>query len=167
MPRGVIKANGYELVVHENPEVGHKPPLLVPFLTNCGFEESEVQSGGGRPFIVVVAWYVEFSQAVDGANPMAHQRRSMTEQITWASTVRVLMVPYAAANAFAACKALGLVECGTTVWEFQWEIIRHRYFARPKWCALTMSPQVVHAPVKVGRKQECICYRTTATACMF
>ena len=52
------------------------------------------------------------------------------------------------------------------MWEFQWDIIRHRYFAGPKWCALTMSPQVVHAPVKVARKQLCSHCRTTTTAYM-
>ena len=33
-----------------------------------------------------------------------------------------------------------------------------------KWCALMVSPQVVHTPVKVAGKQLCSHRRTTATA---
>ena len=113
---------------------------------------------------LVVACYCEYSRAVDGANQMALQLRIMTRQMTWDTAVRVFMLRYAAANAFAACKALGLVERGTTLWEFQWDIIQRCYFTGPKWCALTMSPQVVHAPVKVGRKQLCSHCRTTRMA---
>ena len=43
------------------------------------------------------------------------QLRIMTRQMTWASAVRVFMLRYAPANAFAPCKALGLVERVTTV----------------------------------------------------
>ena len=159
-----IKAHGYKLVLFENPKVGHKPPRLVPFQTNCWFGESEVQSRGGQPLSPVVACDREFSRAVDGANQMALQLQLTTRQMTWATVVRVFMLRYAAANAFAACKALGLVKRGTTMWQFQWDIIRRRYFAGPKWCAWTMSPQVVHAPVKVAGKQLCSHYRMTTTS---
>ena len=54
-----------------------------------------------------------------------------------------------------ACKALGLVERSTSMWEFQWHIIRRLCFAGPKWCALTISQQVVHAPVKFAGKHLC------------
>ena len=136
---GVIKAHGYELVVFKKCQGwAQAPPRLVPCLRNCWFGESEVQSRGRQPLSPVVACYREFSRAVDGANQMALQLRIMTRQMTWASAVCVFMLRYAAVNAFAACKALGLVERGTTMWEFQWDIIRHRDFAGPKWCALTM-----------------------------
>ena len=87
-------------------------------------------------------------------------------QMARAIAVRVFMLQYAAANAFAACKATGLGERGTTMWGFQCDIIRRRYFAGPKWCALTISPQVAHAPVKVAGKQLCSDGHTTTTAHM-
>ena len=65
---------------------------------------------------------------------------------------------------FMHARLLGLAQRGTTMWEFQWDIIRRCYFAPPKWCALTMSPQVVHAPVKVGGKPLCSPGRTTTTS---
>ena len=52
--------------------------------------------------------------------------------MTWASAHHVFMLCYATANAFAACQALGLLEPGTTMWGFQLDIIRRRYFARAK-----------------------------------
>ena len=103
---------------------------------------------------------------MNGANEIAPQLHMMTRQMTWATAVRVFMLRYEAANAFATCKALGLLERGTTMCEFQWDIIRRRYFASPKWCASTMSPQVVHAPVKVAGKRLCIRCYTTTTAYM-
>ena len=45
---GLIKAHGYELVVYKNPKVRCKPPLLVGFVTNCWFGESEILCRGGR-----------------------------------------------------------------------------------------------------------------------
>ena len=140
------------------------PRRLVPLLTNCWFRQSEVQSRGGQPLRLVVACYRQFSQAVDGANQIALQLCIITGQMTRASAVLVLILRYADASAFASCKALGSLERGTTLWEFRWDIIRHCYFPVPKWYTLTMSPQVVHAPLKVARKQLCSHCRTTMTA---
>ena len=89
--RGVIKAHGYKLVVLKNPKVGHKPPRPIPFLTNCSFRQSEVQSRGGQPLSRVVACR-EFLRAVDGANQMVLQLRIMMRERTWASAVRVFMM---------------------------------------------------------------------------
>ena len=63
----------------------------------------------------VVACYREFSRAVYGANQIALQLRIMTRT----TAVCVFVLRYSAATAFATCKALGLVERGTTMWEFQ------------------------------------------------
>ena len=98
----------------KTPRLGTSPPHLVPFLTNCWFGEAEVHFRGGQLLSPVVACYCDFSRAVDGASQMALQLRIMTRQMTRANAVRMFMLRYAAANAFAACKTLGLVERGTT-----------------------------------------------------
>ena len=38
---------------------------------------------------------------------------------------------YAVANAFATCRQLGLCKETTSMWEWQWQVLRRRYFAHP------------------------------------
>ena len=35
MAQAIVADKNYELAVYKNPKVGHKPPRLVPLLTNC------------------------------------------------------------------------------------------------------------------------------------
>ena len=79
----------------------------------------------------MVAKYREVIRAVDGANQMALQTRQMGRQMTWSQAVRAFMLRYAAGNAFATCKAFELVDEKTTMWEFQWDILKRRYFEQP------------------------------------
>ena len=58
--RGVVAGHDYELVVFKNPKVGHKPPRIVPFLTNCWFGEAEIQRRAGHALNPVVARYWEY-----------------------------------------------------------------------------------------------------------
>ena len=75
---------------------------------------------------------------MDGANQMALQLRITSRQMTWSAAVRLFMLRYAAANAFAACKAMGLLDADTTMWEFPWGIIK-------RWC-FSGSPGPSGAP---------------------
>ena len=65
-----------------------------------------------------------------------------------------LHVAVAAGNAFATCKALGLVDEKTTMWEFQWDILKRRYFAQPEEPA-ARPESVVHAPVRHTQRKLC------------
>ena len=56
------------------------------------------------------------------------------------------MLRYAAANAFAACKRLGLIDSRMSMWDFQWSILMQRYFANVGVPAV--QPSAVHSPVK-------------------
>ena len=79
----------YELCVYKNMKVGHKPPKIVPFLTNCWYgvdDPARDQRGNNLP--AVVAKYRQVSRAVDGANQMALQMRQMGRQMTWSHAVR-------------------------------------------------------------------------------
>ena len=124
MARAIVADKNYELAVYKKPKVGHKPPRLVPFLTNCWYGEEVPKDQRENPLPPVVACYQEFSVAVDGANRMALQMRQQERQMTWSHAVRGFMVRYAAGNAFATAKALGLVDKKTTTWELQWDILK-------------------------------------------
>ena len=53
-----------------------------------------------------------------GQSQMALQMRQVGRQMTWSHAVRAFMLRYAAGNAFATCKALGLVDEQTTMLHF-------------------------------------------------
>ena len=153
MARAIVANKNYELAVYKNPKVGHKPPRLVPFLTNCWYGEEVPKDRRGNPLPPVVACHREFSRAVDGAKQMALQMRQLGRQMTWSHAVRVFMVRYAAGNAFATAKASGLVDDKTTMWEFQWDMLKQRYFSGAEFNSTTPTaavptlcePPLVHA----------------------
>ena len=142
MARAIVADKNYELAVYKNPKMGHKPPRLVPFLTNCWYGEEVPKDRRGNPLPPVVACYREFSRAEDGANQMALQMRQLGRQMTWNHTVHAFMVRYAAGNAFATAQALGLVDDKTTLWEFQWDILKQRYFSGAKFNNTTPTAAV-------------------------
>ena len=165
MARAIVADKNYELAVYKNPKVGHKPPRLVPFLTNCWYGEEVPKDRRGNPLPPVVACYREFSRAVDGANQMALQMRQLGRQMTWSHAVRAFMVRYAAGNAFATAKALGLVDDKTTMWEFQWDILKQRYFSGAEFNNTTPTAAVptVHAPKRFASRLLCTHCRNGST----
>ena len=59
----------YELVIYQNPKVGHKPPRLVPLMTKLRFlEEGPLHRWSGEELNPVVVAYKDFPRAVTGAN---------------------------------------------------------------------------------------------------
>ena len=111
----IVAETKYELAMYKNPKVGHKPPRLVPFLTNRWYGEEVPKDRRWNPLPLVVACCREFSRAVDGANQMALQMRQRGNQMTWSHTMRAFLVRCAATNAFATARALGLVDEKTTM----------------------------------------------------
>ena len=165
MARAIVADKNYELAVYKNPKVGHKPPRLVPFLTNCWYAEEVPKDRRGNPLPPVVVCYREFSRAVDGANQMALQMRRLGRQMTWRHAVRAFMVRYAAGNAFATAKALGLVDDKTTMWEFQCDILKQRYFSGREFNSTTPTAAVptVHAPKRFASRLLCTHCRNGST----
>ena len=147
MARAIVANKNYEFAVYKNPKVGHKPPRLDPFLTNCWFGEEVPKERRGNPLPLVVACYREFSRAVDGANLRALQMRQQERQMTWSHHVRAFMVRYAAGNAFPTAGALGLVDEKMTMWEFHWDVLKQRCFSGAEFNNTTPTAVVptVHA----------------------
>ena len=78
-----IVDGSYELCVYKNPKVGHKPPKIVPFLTNCWYGvDDPARDRRGNNLPAVVAEHREVSCAVGGANQMALQMRQIGHQMT-------------------------------------------------------------------------------------
>ena len=68
----------YATVVFKNPKVGHKPPRVVPMLTNVHFPQAgPVHRRSGNEVNPVVASYRQLSRGVDGVNQMSLQMRQM------------------------------------------------------------------------------------------
>ena len=85
---------------------------------------------------------------------MALQMRQMGRQMTWSHAARAFMWRDAAGNAFATCKAFGLVDEKTTMWEFHWDIVKRRYFVQPE--APAARPEsVVQALVRHTQRKLC------------
>ena len=80
--RAIVADKNYELAVYKNPKVGHKPPHLVSFLTNCWYGEEVPKNRRRNPLPPVVACYREFSRTVDGANQMGLEMRQLGRQMT-------------------------------------------------------------------------------------
>ena len=75
------------------------------------------------------------------------------------------MVRYAAGNAFATAKSLGSVDEKTTLWEFQWDILKQRYFSGAEFNNTTRTAAVpaVHAPKRFASRPWCTHCRNGGT----
>ena len=156
MARAILTDRNYEFLVLKNPKVGHKPPHFGLILTNCWFgdavQEWVVPSG---------CLLLQTLPPVNGAHQMALQLRIMSRQMTWSATVHVFMVrwmPMPLRHARQGPRGRRHHHAGIPIGDHQAAV-----FLRPKGCALTASPQVVHAPVKVVGKQLCSHCRLTST----
>ena len=106
---------------------GTNPPRVVPMLTNVWFaRKGTPHQRSMREVHPVVAAYRTLSRGVDGMNQMALQMRRVGRRMTWAHTVRAFVLRYAVVNAFATCRQLGLCKETTSMWEWQWQVLRRR-----------------------------------------
>ena len=89
--------------------------------------------------------------------------------MTWSHAVHAFMVRFSAGNSFATAKALGLVDEKTTMWEFQWDILKQWYFSGAEFNKTTPTAAVptVHATKRFASRLLCThCRsRTTCWAC--
>ena len=53
--RAIVADKKYDFALYKNPKVGHKPPCLVHFLTNCWYGEDVPNDRRGNPLTPVVA----------------------------------------------------------------------------------------------------------------
>ena len=137
----------YAMLVFKNPKVGHKPPRVVPMLTNVHFPRARpVHRRSGNEVNPVVANYRQLSRGVDGVNQMALQMRQMGRQMTWTHAVRAFVLRYAVVNAYATCRSLGGGGRTGTMFYWKWDLIRRRF------CAVAAA-KPIHVPVRMpGRR---------------
>ena len=146
--RAILVDKHYEFAVCKNPKVGLKLPHLVPFFTNYWHWEGVSKDWRWNPLRSVLACYPNSSCAVDGGYQMTLQMRQLGRQRTLTHAVRAFMVQYAARNAFATARALGLVDDKTTMWDFQSDIFKRRYFGGAEFNDAEQTAVVprLHAP---------------------
>ena len=151
-----VKGGKYSLHVYKNPKVGSKPPRVVPFLSNCVFDNEWVRHRGGYELPPVVAAYGQLANGVDSANQMALEHRETGRFKSWTRALRAFLFRYAIVNTFTVCRLQGLIPKKKSLWDFQWDILEK--FVSPG--------HAVHTPVLVDTRGTCkVCKGRTWFKC--
>ena len=89
-----VKGGKYSIHVYENPKVGSKPPRVVPFMTNCEFDDDWVNHRGGYSLPPIVAAHGQLANGVDSANQLALEHRETSRFKTWTRALKVCYCKY-------------------------------------------------------------------------
>ena len=151
--RTTVTPEGYHLGTYRNPKVGGKAARLVPFLTNCSFDNAPVRHLRGYTIPRMVYAYRQLCGGVDTANQLSLQHREVGRCSTWAQALRHFLIRYAVTNAFATCRVLDLVPQKETLRAFQWVCMKAI-------CGQPMVKQVVtheqlHVPIVSAKRGRC------------
>jgi hypothetical protein len=119
----VFKDGGYELFVYKNPRVGHKPPRVVPLLSNCVFPEGGTVHARGYTLPAVVQVYRQLAGGVDTSNQMALQHRELGRFVNWAKAVRAFLLRYAVVNCHTVARLSGVAPADIPLWDFQFRMV--------------------------------------------
>ena len=156
-----VSTANYTLQVYKNPRVGHKPPRVVPLLSNCGFpQEVVVHKKRGYEMPAIIGCYRALAGGVDTANQLALQHRETGRFRKWSAAVRSFLMRYAMVNIFTMAKCSKLVKPGTTMWEFQWDLLTTLIDIE-----VPETPQAIHVPVEANRAACVHCGKRCATQC--
>ena len=151
-----VKGGKYSLHVYKNPKVGSKPPRVVPFLSNCVFDNEWVRHRGGFELPPVVAAYRQLANGVDSANQMALEHRETGRFKSWTRALKAFLFRCAIVNTFTVCRLQGLIPKKKSLWDFQWDILEK--FVSPG--------HAVHTPVLVHTRGTCkVCKGRTWFKC--
>ena len=85
----------------------------------------------------------------DSANRMVLQMPLLGRHMSWSQAVRGFLLRYAAANAFATCRALERCRGTDSTWEWQWALLCRRY------CADAQPRRNIHVPVAGAQRRTC------------
>ena len=80
---------------------------------------------------------------------MALQMHLLGREMSWSQAVRGFLLRYAAANAFATCRALERCRGTDSMWEWQWALLRRRY------CSDAQPRRNIHVPVGGAQRRAC------------
>ena len=156
-----VSTANYTLQVYKNPRLGHKPPRVVPLLSNCGFpQEVVVHKKRGYEMPAIIGCYRALVDGVDTANQLALQHRETDRLRKWSAVVRSFLMRYAVVNIFTMVKCSKLVKPETTMWEFQWDLLTTLIDIE-----VPETPQAVHVPVEANRAACVHCGKRCATQC--
>ena len=144
-----VDGHKYALRVYKQPKTGGKPPKLAPILSNVWYAARGPLHHTGREIHPLVAAYRQLARGVDSANQMALQMRLLGRQMSWSQAVRGFLLRYAAANAFATCRALERCRGTDSMWEWQWALLRRRY------CTDAQPRRNIHVPVAGAQRRTC------------
>ena len=118
-----VSTANYTLQVYKNPRVGHKPPRVVPLLSNSGFpQEVVVHKKHGYEISAIIGCYRALVGGVNTANQPTLQHRETGRFRKWSAAVRSIVMHYAMVNTFTMVKRCKVVKPGTTMWEFKWDL---------------------------------------------
>ena len=78
----------------------------------------------------------------------------------WSAAVRSFLMRYAMVNIFTMAKCSKLVKPGTTMWEFQWDLLTTLIDIE-----VPETPQAIHVPVEANRAACVHCGKRCATQC--
>ena len=141
----VNKATKIALHLYKHPAIGGKKTKVVPFLTNVAWD-IPAEEHRSKAYIVppIVGAYRALSSGVDPCNQMALQLRELGRFRTWSKAVRAFILRYAMSNTFATCQVLHLLPPNTTMFEFQWTVMKERCHLESPSDLCTPSPSVAH-----------------------
>ena len=149
MVMGTVDGHKYALQVYKQPKTGGTPPQLVPILSNVWYAARGPLHHTGQEIHLLVAPYRQVARQVDSANQMALQMRLLGRQMSCLQAVRGFLLPYAAANAFAACRTLERCRGTDSMWEWQWALLHRRY------CTDAQPRRTIHVPVGGAKRRAC------------
>ena len=156
-----VSIANYTLRVYKNPQVGHNPPRVVLLLSNHGFpQEVVVHKKPGYEMPAIISCYRALKGGVHTANQLASQHRETGRCRKWSAAVRSFLMRYAMVNIFTMAKCSKLVKPGTTMWEFQWDLLTTLIGIE-----VPETPQSVHVPVEANPVACVHCGKRCATQC--
>ena len=156
----IVLKERYSLVTFKNPQVGHKPCRVVPFLTNCVFSPTMVPHRRGYSLPAVVGAYRALAGGVDLCNHLALQHREVGRFRSWAKALRAFIFRYCIVNAFTVSRQQGLIPPQYPMFSFQWALMR-RIFSGPINNPInnpidrTIIPPNVHCPTLFATRNPC------------
>ena len=96
-----VPTDNYTLQVYKNPRVGHKPPRVVPLLSNCGFlQEVVVHKKSGYEMLALIGCFRALAGGVNTANQLALQHRETGRFRKCSAAVRSFLMRPAMVNIF-------------------------------------------------------------------
>lgn len=120
----VVRRQRYSLIVYKQPPVGGKSSRVVPFVSNCLFDAEGVPHKRGYVLPAPVFCYRIMAGGVDTCNQLALQHRELTRFRPWSQALRAFMLRYALVNAYTVCRMQGLFPWKSTMFEWQWGVLK-------------------------------------------